>query len=258
MKRALLAAALSLIAVPAGAQSSDSYPYKLYQAGQYDAAIRAGIAAGDADGYTQAAHAVLAKTRIAGTPCLACLQTAESYERKAIALDPTLPAPRVYLSATLGYESRIIGLVQAKLKGYAGEAKSNLDVAYKNHPDDGYTLAALGGWNLGVVNGGGAFLADMMYGATTDKGISFYEKAFKAEPDNIVIRFQYALSLSALDHDKYGHAIEDSLAFAVNGHPHTAFEKYMQGEAKDLLALWQRHDWPDYQKQMRKIQGYPD
>lgn len=256
--RKFLVAALLLAATPALAQTSNSPAYQLYKEGQYDAAIKTGIAAADGDGFTQAAHAQMAKTRIAGAPCLPCLKQAEDYARKAIAVDATQPEARVYLAATLGYESRLIGILEAREKGYAEESKANLDAAYKLHPEDAYVLAALGGWHIGVVNGGGAMLARMMYGATLDKGLAFYGKAFAAAPQNIVIRFQYALALSTYDRDAYAKQIEAALKFTVNGTPRTAYERFMQGQAKQLLALWDKGDWTAYKALMRKVQGYAD
>ena len=186
------------------------------------------------------------------------VERAEADARKAIAADPKAPLPRVFLAATLGYEARIIGTVQAKLKGYAGEAKDNLDAALKSDPNNPWALAAMGGWNIGVVNGGGSWLASMMYGATVKEGLSYYAKAMAADPVGIPIRFQYVLSLSAYDRDSYAKEIGAALKFAATGKPRTAYEEVMQGQARRLLELFQRGDWKHYDTMVKKYQGYPD
>jgi tetratricopeptide (TPR) repeat protein len=233
-------------------------PMELYQNGQYDAAIKAGLAANSADGFATAARAELAEERMRPAPCMPCLQRAEDYARKAIAADPTTADGHVFLSAALGYEGRIIGTMAAKSKGYAEEAKKNLDAALASHPNDPFALAAMGGWNIAVVNGGGAMLARMIYGASVDNGIAFYRKAFAADPASIPLRFQYVLSLSALDREKYAKEIGAALGFVANGKPRTAYESFMQGQARELLALFNKGDWASYDARVRHIQGYPD
>ena len=252
------AAGLVLSMVAATAAYADPTPLELYDAGHYDEAIKAGLAQHDADGFSTAAHAELAKERMRPAPCLDCLKRAEAYARQAIAADPKEAAPHIYLAAALGYQAHIIGVMQAKLKGYAEEAKTNIEVALADHPDDPWALAAMGGWHIGVVNGGGSMLASMVYGATMKKGLAYYDKAFKADPGNIPIRFQYALSLSAYDREAYAKQIEAALDFAATGKPRTAYEVFMQGRAVTLLGLFKRGDWDAYDALVKKYQGYPD
>jgi tetratricopeptide (TPR) repeat protein len=256
MRRAAAALLLAFV-VAAPAWAGAQTPEQLYRSGQYDAAIAAGRAAGNADGYAQAARAELAKERFRAAPCLACLKRAEADARKAIAADPKAVMPRVFLAAALGYQARIIGTIEAKMKGYAGEAKDNLDAALKSDPNNPWALAAMGGWNIGVVNGGGAFLARMMYGATLKKGLAYYTKAMSADPVGIPIRFQYALSLSAYDREDYAKEIGAALTFAATGKPRTDYESMMQGQARKLLALFRKGDWDSYDALVHKYQGYP-
>lgn len=256
MKARAAAAALALVfATSAGAMAAT--PLELYQAGKYDEAIQAGLAAKSADGFAVAARAELAEERMRPAPCLECLKRAENYARQSIAADPTKAEGHIYLAATLGYEGRIIGTLQAKMNGYADEAKKNVDAALANHPNDPWALAAMGGWNIAVVNGGGAMLASMMYGATVKQGLAYYAKAFAADPANVPIRFQYALSLSAYDRETYAKQIEAALTTVVNGKPRTAYEIFMQGQARDLLAAFKRGDWDTYDAMLKRIQGYP-
>lgn len=255
-----LATAASLVLALIGAtiaRAADSAPIELYKAGRYEDAIKAGTAQNDAEGYTAAARAELAKEMMRDAPCLSCLQQAEAYARKAIAVDPKRPECRVYLAAALGYESRIIGTMAARFKGYADDAKTNIDAALASQPGDAWALAALGGWHLAVVEGGGRMLASMTYGASVDKGMKAFSAAMAADPGNIVIRFQYTLSVSAYDRETYAKQIEAALEAAANGQPKTAYDAFTQGRARTLLDTMKRGDWKTYDALVRRYQGYP-
>lgn len=255
--RIVTAASLVLAMSVTGVSAADLAPLALYQAGKYEEAIKAGTAQNDAEGFTVAARAELAEEMMRDTPCLACLEQAEAYARKAVADDPKQPECRIYLAAALGYESRIIGTIAAKFKGYAEDAKTNIDAALASQPNDAWALAAMGGWHFAVVEGGGSLLASMAYGASVKKGLTAFDKAFAADPQNIVIRFQYALSLSAYDREAYAKEIEAALQAASTGKPRTAYEVFMQGRARTLLDTMNRGDWKNYDALVRHYQGYP-
>ena len=255
--RTLAAATFALALFGANVAAAQTTPLELYQAGKYDAAIKVGLSADNADGFAVAARAELAEEMMRDAPCLDCLKRAEGDARKAIAADPKQAEARVYLAATLGYQSRIIGVIAAKFKGYAEEAKSNLDAAFANHPNDPWTLAALGGWNIAVVNGGGETMANWLYGASVEKGLTYFGKALAADPQNIVIHFQYALSLSAYDRKAYAKQIEAALQYSANRKPRTAYEVFMQGWARTLLDTFKHGDWTSYDALVRRYQRYP-
>lgn len=252
-----LTVAALVTALSATATWAQSGPLALYQAGKYEDAIRAGTAQNDAEGYTVAARAELAEEMMRDTPCLPCLQQAEAYARKAVAEDPKRAECRVYLAAALGYESRIIGTMAARFKGYAEDAKTNIDAALANQPGDAWALAALGGWHFAVVEGGGRFLASITYGASVDKGLKAFNEAFAADPGNIVIRFQYVLSVSAYDRERYADQIEQALEAAATGKPRTAYDAFTQERARALLDTMKRGDWKTYDALVRRYQGYP-
>lgn len=251
------AASLVLVFSTTVASAADPAPIELYKAGKYEDAIKAGTAQNDAEGYTVAARAELAKEMMRDAPCLVCLQQAEAYARKAVADDPKRPECRIYLAAALGYESRIIGTMAARFKGYAEDAKSNIDAALASQPGDAWALAALGGWHLAVVEGGGRLLASMTYGASVDKGLKAFDAAIAADPGNIVIRFQYALSFSDYDREAYAKQIERALQAAANGQPKTAYDAFTQGRARALLDTMKRGEWKTYDALVRRYQGYP-
>ena len=230
---------------------------QLYAAGKYQQTETAGIAENNAEGYTYAARAILAHEAM-GAPCLDCLKRAEGYARKAVAADPNYPDAHTYLAAALGYQGRIIGMVRARLNNYPEEAKANIDAALKADPNNARALAARGGWNIEIVRAGGETMASLLYGANIEAGQKDFERAFAAAPDNLVLRFQYALVLTGYDPERFRDTIADSLARAIAGKPETAFDAFEQGRARELQETLKRGDMDAVARLVKHDQGYPD
>jgi len=241
----------------APAFAADSPALSLYIAGKYQEAENAGVAEGDAAGLALAARSALAAEMMREAPCLECLKRAEDEARRAIALDPKMPDGHIYLSVALGYEARIVGLISARLNDYPEQAKSNLDAALASDPENDWAWAALGGWNIEIVRGGGATLARWFYGASVTEGLADFAKAFAGSPDNLVLRYQYALSLGGFDPAGYRDRIEDALSHAVAVKPSTAYEVFAQGRARALLDALKANDTKTFARLVRRDQGYP-
>jgi len=252
---------LALAILLAGAASAEAEPSatdsQLYAEGKYDEAIRAGLARNDAAGFSDAARAALSQEASLDQPCLDCLKKAEGYARRAIAADPKLPDARVYLAVSLGLKAHIEGSILARLKGYPGEAKETLDAALAADPNNVWALAALGGWNIAIVRGGGKVLARLLYGASLRIGLEHFAAAFKAAPDNIIVRYQYALTLSEYNAERFHSEIEAALTHVVNGTTDTAYGRMLQKRAADLLDLHKKGDADAYAARVRKYEGYP-
>lgn len=255
MKAALLALALTV--APAAVQPPRASDYQLYAEGRYDDAVRAALAQADAQGYADAARATLAEAAARDKPCLSCLQLAEEYARRAIATDPREPAGNVYLAITLGMEEHIVGPDVARRQNFPDTAKHAIDAALKADPKNAWALAALGGWNLAIVHGGGSFLAALFYGATINKGLAAFNAAFEASPNNIAVRYQYALSLSMFNETRYQPQIEDALTRTVAVPATTAYDRMVQKRAGDLLALLKKGETDAYMVLVKKYEGYP-
>jgi hypothetical protein len=252
MKR--LAFALLFIATSASADDL----YSLYAAGKYQEAMRAGADAKTSQGFAIAARAALADAAIRPHRCLECLRRAEGFARQAVAADANNPDGHVWLAAALGLEGRIIGAVRARLANSPSEAKSELDTALKDDPRNAYALAALGGWNIEIVRAGGGFLASALYGAQESDGIALFDRAVRAAPGNVAVRFQIGLSLAGYKPDFYRSRIMNELEAAIAATPQTSYEKFIQTRAAELLASQKKSDSVAFDAMVRKFQGYPD
>jgi len=249
----LLALLLAFFAVPA----LGATPYEIYASGHYEDAIKAGVAAGTAAGYATAARAALADATTRPTPCLDCLRRAEALARQAIATDPHAGEGHIYLAVAMGYEARIVGPVWARAHNYPGHAKDELDAALAIDPKSPWALGALGGWNVEIVRTGGETLADWLYGASVDKGLAAFAAAFKAAPDNLSVRYQYALSLCGYDADRFRHEIDDAFARVAKAKPATVYESLSRTRAAELAALLRNGNRGAFDAKVRKYQGYP-
>jgi hypothetical protein len=254
MKPHLALVVAALAASPACAADT---PYVLYATGKYDAAIKAGTAEDDAQGFAVAARAALADATTRDKPCLDCLKRAEAFARKAVAADAKVPDGNTFLAVSLGYEARLVGPVFARLHNYPDEAKERLDKALADDPKNAWALGALGGWNIEIVRTGGAYLGNWIYGATEEKGLDAFAQAFKSAPDNLSVRYQYGLSLSGYDADRFQSQILDAFARVGRLTPQTAYERIAQARAAELLALWKKGDRKTFDARVRKYQGYP-
>jgi predicted Zn-dependent protease len=142
-------------------------------------------------------------------------------------------------------------------KGYAEQARENLDDVIAVEPNNPWALAGLGGWNIEIVRSAGETLARWTYGASLKTGHEYFAKAFAADPNNLVLRYQYALVLGAYDPDLYRKDIEDALARAVAGTPHSEYDKFAQGRAHALLDAIKSGDVTGFSQMVRHDQGYP-
>ncbi len=253
--RAILPALLALTVL--APQARATAPFDLYVSGRYADAMTAGAASGTAQGYLVAARAALADATTRPEPCLECLRRAEDFARKSTAADPKLADAHVYLAVAMGYEARVVGPVWARAHNYPGHAKEELDAALALDPRSPWALGALGGWNVEIVRTGGDYLADLIYGASVDKGLAAFAAAFKAAPDNLAVRYQYALSLSGYDADRFNREILDAFARIAKEKPATAYETLARNRAAELAALLRKGNREAFDARVHLYQGYP-
>jgi hypothetical protein len=254
MKAAVLAL-LVLAPVSAAAATVDDV-YALYARGDYAEAIHAGEASNSAAGLATAARAVLADDVLRDSPCMPCLQRAESLARQAVALDPYHAFGQVWLAVALGYQARITGAIKARIANTPAQSKAALDQAVRDDPGNAFAVSALGGWHIEIVRGGGSFLAGLAYGASEKEGLALFDRAVKLAPDNVAVHYQIGLSLAGFDFKKYQTRIAAEFKAAVASPPRTAYEKKIRERAGELLSLMDSRD--AFDARVRKYQGFPD
>ena len=252
--RALILSLLLVLTVPALAD--DAALFALYARGDYTQAVRAGEAAHNAYGYALAARAAMADAVLRDTPCMDCLQKAESLARQAVAADPKLADGQIWLAVSLGYQARLQGMARAQMRRLPGQAKAALEAAIADDGANPYAISALGGWHLEVVKAGGPFMARSLYDASLPRALALFDRAVALAPGNVAVRYQIALSLAGLDPDVHRARIAAELDAALRATPNTAYEKAMQARAAELKAVLGASR-PVLDAKVRKFQGYP-
>ena len=242
---------------PAQAATPDEI-FAVYARGDYAEAASLGETSHTAPGLATAARAVLADAVLRETPCMPCLLRAEKLSRQAVAIDPHYAFGQVWLAVALGYQSRILGPIRARLKDTPTQSKVALNTAALADPSNPYTISALGGWHIEVVRAGGAFLARHVYAANEPDGISQFDQAVKLAPDNVAVRYQIGLSLAGFAPEKYRARIAAEFRAALAGPANTAYEKKIQGRAAELLGLLNQGAHDAFESRVRKYQGFPD
>jgi len=246
-----------LLLLPSAAQAVTTEEiFALYVRGDYEQAARLGEASHTAPGLAVAARAVLAEDVLGDTPCLSCLEHAESLSRQAVAADPHFAFGQVWLAVSLGYQARIIGSVKARLRNSPAQSRAALDAAMADDPKNAFAVSALGGWHIEIVRGGGAFLARLAYGARESEALALFDRAVRLAPENVAVHYQIGLSLAGFNTGKYRSRIAAEFKAALAATPETAYEKKMQGRAAELLGLLNQGD--AFDGRVRRYQGFPD
>jgi hypothetical protein len=258
MRWPVCAAMLLLWLAGLSARAEDANPiFDLYRMGNYEGAIAAGQAANTGEGLAIAARAAFAEANLSDSPCMPCLKRVEGLARRSIMLDANRPDAFVYLAAAIGYEARIIGYLNATVARYPEQAKQVLERALAAAPNDAWSLAAMGAWHIEIVRNGGSFLARTVYGARADAGEEFFRRAFTADPNNLVIRLQYVLAMSAYDLNRNREKMAEQLMAAATLQPRTAYETVMKARAARLLELLKANRRAEYLALINRYQGYP-
>jgi hypothetical protein len=248
-------AVLAVMAMSSPALSAVS-ARDLYVRGDYAAATQAGEAAGTGESLSFAARAAIADSTLRDSPCLTCLNRAEELARRATQVEPGRAEAYVLLAVSMGLEARIVGVLRAQGAHYPERAKQALDKAVALDPNGGSTLAGLAAWHVEVVRNGGA-LGTLLYGAKADTGMDLYRRGIAAEPANLVLPYQFALSLSGYALARYRAEIETQLTNASRGMPRTAYETALKARAARLLDTLRSGNDRSYGDLVRKYQGYP-
>jgi len=229
----------------------------LYAKGDYEAAIKAGEANGDADSLIVATRAALSDAKLRDTPCAECFKRVEALASRAIAAAPKRPEPYVYLASAMGTESHMMGALAASAAGLPAKSKKLIDAAISLAPDSPLALAGLGGWNIEVIRVGGGIFGQWFYSASFDAGVKAFKKAIAVAPNDVIVRYEYALQLAAYDAKAQRTEITAQLAAATSGQAPTAYEKALQARAKRLSDLLAKNDLDGFSAQVRRYQGYP-
>jgi tetratricopeptide (TPR) repeat protein len=251
-------AILVVVAIVPARAAENAAAVALFAKGEYLAAAKAAADAGGATNLAFAARATLADASLRDAPCMECLQSAEALARRTIAADPNNMEGHIHLAVALGYQARIIGPFRARFARFPEQAKAEIETALKLAPDSHWALSAAGGFNIEVVRSGGRILGSLLYGASFDEGVSYFQRAIAADPENPLIKLQYALALTSYAFDARRAEIAAVLDAGARAKPGNIYEQAMKERAGRLLALLNENKRGEFLLLARRYQGFPD
>lgn len=235
-----LFAALVLLALPRPAAAQGQDALQAYSTGNYDKALAAAAAAGNADSDAFSARVLLAKA-LSSEQGLSSdlLSKALAEANAALSLEPDHVEARMQKAIALSLMARLMDNAEARKSGFGGEARDLAEGVLTADPENAYAHAFLAVWHVEVLRRGGT-LGAMVMGASLRDARRHYEAASASAPDDASIHWQWARALAALDAKKYRPEIEAALAAARAAHTDDALEAVMQARAAELAGLLAR------------------
>jgi tetratricopeptide (TPR) repeat protein len=246
----LACAGLANASVPQSAQNA-------YHAGAYEKTVTLCDAEGSAASLAFAAQALIADaiTRPGGF-CEPCLRRAIAKADQAIQRDPQRVDGYLQKSIAIGFRGRAIGVSQARAEGLADEAQALLERAVAMAPANAWAQASLGAWHLEIVQHAGPVLADLMYGASRDKGLQHYRTALTLDPRSALLQMNFALALLAMEREDMVTEATRALEIAVADESQDHLVSYTRHQARQLLRALNDQDLKTVSRLVRQFQGW--
>lgn len=226
-------AAAALLFAPAEA-APDEHAFRLYAAGDYEAAAEKAASAGDAENLALAARALNAKAHLDGDDGEAkrAAKRAFDFAERALEADPDLTEGHLQAAISLAQRGARMAGWKAFFLGLASRAREHLDAALALEPDNTWALSSSGAWHLEVARRAG----QGAYGADPESGYREFMAARAQAPMNLPIAYECALRLLAQDRAAWRADGIAALDAALELAPQNAFERSLQKKAQAFHA----------------------
>src|SRR5206468_6141697 len=173
--------------------------WRHYHAGDFQAAVEAGLAAGGA-GVNAAAKAqsIYANYLETDKAKLALFEEAAAWaDERRNEMPKDANAHYLYAYA-LGRYGQGISVAKALAQGFGGKIKNALATALKLEPKHAEACTAFGAYQAEVINKVGGIVAGLTYGAKTDWALEHSQQAVKLFPESPIAHIEYANGLLLL------------------------------------------------------------
>lgn len=201
MKTSATAVCLIILTLPAFA---DDTALTAFQKGNYETAIALSAKNPQtSDELAFRARAILADCIDQDSPPeISDLKQAEVLTEKALELSPHHIEARIQLAISLSLQARYMTISDARDSGYVGQSRKLAESVLEDDPGNAWANGFLSVWHVEVRRVAGPLGAAFM-GASLDEAEKRYQLSVNALPGNIVLRWQYARALVALNAKKY-------------------------------------------------------
>lgn len=188
-------------AEPLPQDSAALHAWVLLHNGEFQAAVEAGLRAGDA-GMTVANKATSLYANYLEKKERTRLELFQEVARRAeaqAAREPKNPNAWYWQAYALGRYSQAISVARALAQGLAGRIKEALERTIKLQPRHADAHFALGTFHAEVIDKVGTLVAGMTYGAKKDLGLKLFEDGLRIHPLSAVGMIEYANGLLMLE-----------------------------------------------------------
>lgn len=209
----------------------------MFKNGEYDIAIEMAKEDGSPEGLILAAETLSAKVMLGYVDdAKDSAKQARKWAQQALDAAPESQEARVQYALAYGFETRSSSPFRAWRKNLPDKTLEAIEEIVRLYPDDARGPALLGAWHLGIIRKAGAKNGRKWYDASEEAGVAGYEAALKSAPDDIVIGSNYAVTILALDADKYFERAEDALTHIMSLPARNAVDAEIQKRIRGLLV----------------------
>lgn len=146
---------------------------------------------------------------------------------QVLASHPNSAEGKMLYAFAFGFYARSAGTLTALRKKLPQRTLASIHAARTASPHDARSDALLAGWNFSVVSKAGSKRAQKLFGANEATGHKYFGEALALAPDDILIRGNYIMMLTALGGDR-NRARAAALLKGIKQNPlHTAPETTM-------------------------------
>ncbi|MBJ26345.1 MAG: hypothetical protein CMM30_09785 [Rhodospirillaceae bacterium] len=233
----LIAIIICLYSGISNAETNLSNAKELFHQGKWKEAVELSKNDESGEGYALAAQITCYYGRF-----LAAEENKEELFSQAMALaekgakmSPESPFAHLQVAHAMGRYSQTVGILEALAEGFADRILESVNKAIELDPNYATAYLLLGNWHAEIINSAG-FMGRMIYGASESESITAYDKAIKLEPNNLLIKLEYAGGLLKLDEDSYYKLAIAQLKTVISKSPNNTFDKILQTKAKQMLS----------------------
>ena len=155
---------------------------------------------------------------VEGDEAVEIFMNARKYAEEALEIDPNSDSAHLEAAHTMGRYSQLIGIVTALKEGFAERIEFHLDEAIRLNPNNINAQIAKGSWHAEIVDKAG-FMANILYGAKSDKAREHYLNALNIENNQIGILYEIAYGFFLLDSKNDLIMSKELLSKAINIEP---------------------------------------
>lgn len=171
-----------------------------------------------------------------GEEAIKVFKQAKEFAFLALEIDNLDDNAHLEASHSMGRYSQLIGIVVALKDGYAEKISFHLDEALKINPENVSAQISKGTWHAEIVDKAG-FMANILYGATSDQARNHYEIALNLDGKNIGVLYEVSYGLFLLDAKEDIIKAKQLLLKAIESSPKNHLDKLYIKKSKELLKI---------------------